>query len=51
MKCMRPLDVAPTIRPDSPAHVEGRMVHRRVMMPSRGGPASLDISYNNYRGG
>lgn len=51
MKLMRPQDVAPTIRPDSPAHVAGRMVHRRMMMPALGGPASLDISYNNYRAG
>jgi mannose-6-phosphate isomerase-like protein (cupin superfamily) len=46
-----PADVAPTINPNSPEHVSGRQVHRRILDFTRGGPANLDVGYNQSKAG
>lgn len=51
MKILTPEGIAPTIRPNSPGHAAGRLVHRRVLSALEGGPKSLDVDYNNYKAG
>jgi hypothetical protein len=41
----------PSIRTDIPLYLDGSVSHRRVVAKMRGGPANIDIDYNQYRAG
>jgi quercetin dioxygenase-like cupin family protein len=51
MKIISLQDVAPTINPNSPAHVAGTQVHRRVLSATKDGPKSIDVGYNTFKAG
>lgn len=46
MKIIRPDDIAPTINPAIPEHVDGRQVHRRILSHPDGGPSTIDVGFN-----
>lgn len=41
-----PYEIEPTINPALAEHRDGRQVHRRILSRMRGGPASIDVSFN-----
>jgi uncharacterized cupin superfamily protein len=51
MKIISPQNVAPTVNPNSPAHVDGRQVHRRILSATKGGPRNIDVGYNTFKAG
>lgn len=51
MDIISPMDVAPKVNRDLPAHVDGRRVHRRVVSATDGGPRSIDVGYNMFAKG
>src|SRR3546814_14881820 len=46
MHVIDPNNVEPTINQASAEHRDGRQVHRRILSPIKGGPASIDVGFN-----